>query len=59
MRQWYLVHPKGKELSLVAQAFLEFALERYNYWIVIILMMTGLYTVFADVCEGAPGKWSV
>jgi hypothetical protein len=27
MRQWYLVHPKGKELSLVAQAFLEFALE--------------------------------
>jgi DNA-binding transcriptional LysR family regulator len=27
MRQWYLVYPKGKELSLVAQAFLEFALE--------------------------------
>jgi DNA-binding transcriptional LysR family regulator len=27
MRQWYLVHPKGKELSLVAQAFLEFALD--------------------------------
>jgi len=27
MRQWFLVHPKGKELSLVAQAFLEFALE--------------------------------
>ncbi|HPQ23598.1 MAG: LysR family transcriptional regulator [Chromatiaceae bacterium] len=27
MRQWYLVHPKGKELSLVAKAFLEFALE--------------------------------
>jgi DNA-binding transcriptional LysR family regulator len=26
MRKWYLVHPKGKELSLVAQAFLEFAL---------------------------------
>lgn len=26
---------------------LEFILERYNYWIVIILMMTGLYTVFA------------
>ncbi len=24
---------------------LEFAVERYNYWIVIILMMTGLYTV--------------
>ena len=29
------------------EGFLEFALERYNYWIVIILMMTGLYTVFA------------
>jgi DNA-binding transcriptional LysR family regulator len=27
MRQWYIVYPKGKELSLVAQAFLEFALE--------------------------------
>lgn len=27
--------------------WLEFALERYNYWIVIVLMMTGLYTVFA------------
>lgn len=27
MRQWFLVHPKGKELSLVAQSFLEFALD--------------------------------
>jgi len=27
MRQWYLVYPRGKELSLVAQAFLEYALE--------------------------------
>ncbi|MEO1311264.1 MAG: cation:proton antiporter subunit C [Pseudomonadota bacterium] len=26
---------------------LEFVLERYNYWIVIILMMTGLYIVFS------------
>ena len=26
VRQWYIVHPKGKELSLVAQAFLEYAL---------------------------------
>jgi LysR family transcriptional regulator, low CO2-responsive transcriptional regulator len=26
MRQWYLVYPKGKELSLVARAFLDFAL---------------------------------
>jgi DNA-binding transcriptional LysR family regulator len=26
MRNWYLVHPKGKELSLAAQAFLEFAI---------------------------------
>jgi LysR family transcriptional regulator, low CO2-responsive transcriptional regulator len=25
-RQWYLVYPRGKELSLVAKAFLEFAL---------------------------------
>lgn len=25
----------------------EFILERYNYWIVIVLMMTGLYIVFA------------
>jgi DNA-binding transcriptional LysR family regulator len=25
MRQWYLVHPKGKELSLVASTFLDFA----------------------------------
>jgi multicomponent Na+:H+ antiporter subunit C len=27
--------------------FLTFAIERYNYWIFIILMMTGLYTVIA------------
>ncbi len=27
MREWYLVYPKGKELSLVAQAFLDFALD--------------------------------
>lgn len=27
MRQWYLVYPRGKELSLVARAFLEFAIE--------------------------------
>ena len=27
--------------------WIEFILERYNYWIVIILMMIGLYTVFA------------
>lgn len=27
LRQWYLVHPKGKELSLVAQFFMEFALK--------------------------------
>jgi DNA-binding transcriptional LysR family regulator len=25
LRQWYLVHPKGKELSLVARSFLDFA----------------------------------
>ena len=25
MRKWYIVHPKGKQLSLVAQAFLDFA----------------------------------
>jgi len=25
-RQWYMVHPKGKELSLVARAFLEYAI---------------------------------
>jgi DNA-binding transcriptional LysR family regulator len=27
MRKWYMVHPKGKELSLVARAFLDFALK--------------------------------
>ncbi|NNE42001.1 MAG: cation:proton antiporter subunit C [Marinicaulis sp.] len=27
--------------------WVEFALGRYNYWIVIVLMMTGLYIVFA------------
>ena len=27
MRQWYMVHPRGKELSLVAQAFLKYTLE--------------------------------
>ena len=24
MRKWYIVHPKGKQLSLVAQAYLDF-----------------------------------
>jgi DNA-binding transcriptional LysR family regulator len=27
MRNWYIVYPKGKELSLAAQAFLDFAIE--------------------------------
>jgi DNA-binding transcriptional LysR family regulator len=27
LRQWFIVYPRGKELSLVAQKFLEFALE--------------------------------
>jgi len=27
LRKWYLVHPKDKELSLVAKTFLEFAIE--------------------------------
>jgi DNA-binding transcriptional LysR family regulator len=27
MRNWYIVHPKGKELSLAAQAFLDFAIK--------------------------------
>jgi LysR family transcriptional regulator, low CO2-responsive transcriptional regulator len=27
LRQWYIVHPKSKELSLVAKAFLDFTLE--------------------------------
>jgi DNA-binding transcriptional LysR family regulator len=27
MRNWYIVHPKGKELSLAAQAFLNFAIQ--------------------------------
>jgi DNA-binding transcriptional LysR family regulator len=27
MRQWHLVYPKGKELSLVAEAFLEYSLD--------------------------------
>ena len=26
IRQWYIVYPKGKELSLVARTFLEFAI---------------------------------
>lgn len=27
MRDWYIVHPKGKELSLAAQAFLDFTIS--------------------------------
>ncbi|MCG6969317.1 MAG: LysR family transcriptional regulator [Gammaproteobacteria bacterium] len=27
LRQWYLVYPKGKELSLVSRAFVDFAME--------------------------------
>jgi DNA-binding transcriptional LysR family regulator len=27
MRHWYMVYPKGKELSLVAKTFLDFAIE--------------------------------
>ncbi|WP_425411031.1 sodium:proton antiporter [Hyphococcus sp.] len=29
------------------EPWIEFILERYNYWIVIVLMMTGLYIVYA------------
>ena len=27
LRHWYLVYPKGKEISLVARTFLDFAVE--------------------------------
>jgi hypothetical protein len=27
MRQWYIVYPKGKELSLVARTFLDFVVK--------------------------------
>ena len=27
LRRWFIVHPKGKELSLIAKTFLDFALE--------------------------------
>ncbi|NNG12204.1 MAG: LysR family transcriptional regulator [Halobacteria archaeon] len=30
MRQWYIVYPRGKELSLVARTFLEFAIASEN-----------------------------
>lgn len=38
-RQWYIVHSRNKELSLVAKAFLEFALSNESH---VRALMTGL-----------------
>ncbi len=49
-RQWYLVHPKGKELSLIASAFLEFARASEP---VISKRMKSLYAQFSKRHEAA------
>jgi len=50
MRQWHLVYPKGKELSLVADAFLEFSL---NVEPLMREKMIKLWPKMADVLSAA------
>jgi LysR family transcriptional regulator, low CO2-responsive transcriptional regulator len=50
MRQWHLVYPKGKELSLVADAFLEFSL---NVEPLMREKMIELWPKMADVLSAA------
>lgn len=40
-------HRSGRLVGADVESWTEFVIARYNYWIVIILMMIGLYTVFA------------
>lgn len=57
MRHWYLVHPRGKELSLVAKTFLEFALqnEPRNYHRM-ELLWPGLKPILKKAKNAAPGR---
>lgn len=57
MRHWYLVHPRGKELSLVAKTFLEFAVqnEPRNYDRMEVLW-PGLKPLLKKAKNHKPGK---
>jgi DNA-binding transcriptional LysR family regulator len=57
MRHWYLVHPRGKELSLVAKTFLEFAVqnEPRNYDRMEVLW-PGLKPLLKKAKNDKPGK---
>jgi len=48
LRYWYIVYPKGKELSLVAQTFLEFAI---NYEPVIRKRMQEMWPKLSDTIK--------
>ena len=60
MRHWYLVHPRGKELSLVAKTFLEFAVqnEPRNYDRMEVLW-PGLKPLLKKAKNDKPGKKKV
>jgi hypothetical protein len=57
MRHWYLVHPRGKELSLVAKTFLEIAVqnEPRNYDRMEVLW-PGLKPLLKKAKNDKPGK---
>jgi DNA-binding transcriptional LysR family regulator len=53
LRHWYLVHPKGKELSLVARTFLDFAVE---YGPQLRERMESMWPALRDVMDDAKPK---
>lgn len=51
-RKWYLVYPKGKELSLVARAFLDFALKSELH---LRQKLEAMWPSLSDLMEASPG----
>ena len=49
IRNWYLVHPKGKELSLVAKTFLDFAVEHEP---ILRNKMMGIWPALKEIFAG-------
>ena len=51
-RKWYLVYPKGKELSLVAKAFLDFALKSELH---LRKKLEAMWPSLSEFMEDSPG----
>lgn len=54
LRNWYIVHPKGKDLSLVAKTFLDFAVEfEPSFRLKMVKMWPALKNIINDIADSS------